>query len=131
MGLAELARERQALEELGVVPVLIHQASEAQASALLPRFHLEDLPRVSDPDRRLYRALEVPERGLWQVLGPAAIWGGLKAVLRGHGVGKVRGSLLQLPGAALVRNGAIEAVYRSRHSADLPSYLQLVRNWLA
>ena len=54
--LADLGRVRNDLEARGVRVAIAHMHSEAEAAEFLPRYKLEDAPRVSDPTRDLFRA---------------------------------------------------------------------------
>lgn len=99
---------------------------EQVARPIFERHGLDDLPRLSDPQRRLYAAAGLERGGLRQVFG----WNVWKRFLGGawrYGIGPLAGDGLQLPGAFLVMNGRIVRAYRSRDVADAPDYLEMTR----
>jgi hypothetical protein len=123
---ADLARSRGDLERLGVLPVFLHQGDDEHAAAFLEAQGVGDLPRVSDPDRRAYRAFELRRGGFAALFGPRVWWRGFTAgVLAGHGIGGLDGDGFQLGGAFLVRDGRIVRAFRHRSAADRPDYPSL------
>jgi peroxiredoxin len=126
--LAEVAARRTAIEATGVTIVLVHLMEDAPAAELFARYRLDDLPRVSDPDRRLYAAFELKRGGVAEVVGPRVWWRGFKtAILGRHGFGKPAGDIFQLPGAFLLVDGRIMRAHRGRTSADRPDLVELTR----
>ncbi|MCA9267416.1 MAG: redoxin domain-containing protein, partial [Planctomycetales bacterium] len=116
--LAQLARNREQIEAAGARIVLVHMMSDdAEAARLFARYGLDDVPRVSDPERRVYEQFGLA-RGSWQqVMGPPIWWRGFQAIfLRGHFPGVPRGDLRQLPGAFVVSQGAITRAFRAEDS---------------
>ena len=76
--LDDLARQRAAIEAGGARIMLVHLEADAHGAAMFARYGLADVSRVSDPQGRLYAALELRRGNLWQVLGPGVIWRGLR-----------------------------------------------------
>ncbi|MEX0704426.1 MAG: AhpC/TSA family protein [Planctomycetales bacterium] len=105
--LAELAARRAELEAAGVAIVLVHLMRDEEARELFARFGLDDLPRIADPEGRLYETLGLLRASLRQVMGPKAWWHGTKAVLRGNRPGMPRGDIFRLPGAFLIFAGQV------------------------
>jgi len=116
--LAQLKAQRAELEAEGRQIVLVHSGTEAQATAGLPAYDLQDLPRVNDPAGQLYASFAIPLGSFGQLLGPAVWWAGIKAFLRGRGIGPLQGNGLLLPGAFLVYQGNILAGRPAHHAAD-------------
>ena len=113
---------RAALEAAGTQVAFVHQSPEAEARAVFAGYGLDDLPRVSDPSRDLYRAFELRRGGLAE-LGTPRVWArGTAAVLRGHPPGRVRGDARQLQGVFLVVDGEVKASFRNETAADRPDY---------
>ena len=105
--------------------MVVHMASKDDGAALLTRFGLADLSRISDVDRRLYQSFELARGSLSQVAGPRVWLRGLKAILMGSRVGVPQGDVLQLPGAFLLHKGQIVKEFRHTSSADRPDYCEL------
>lgn len=120
---AELAARRRDLEAKGTHLVFVHMGDEEQAAAFFKKYDLEDVPRISDPQQQLYRSFDLQKGSLNQLLGPINWWRGFKAgILDGHGVGKIVGSSLQMPGVFLIYKGRIQRAFRHRFSSDRPDY---------
>ena len=124
--LADLAKRRSAIEggpRGGAQIVLVHMGDDASAAKFFGEYGLGDVARISDPERKLYRAFELRRGSFWQLFGPRVIMRGLMAAIRGgHGVGRVQGDPFQMPGAFLVQNGRIVSAFRHAAASDRPEY---------
>jgi hypothetical protein len=123
--LDDIALARDAIEADGAEIVLVHMGEDAQAADFFARYGLEDLPRVADPQRELYRAFNLQRGSAGQLLGPRVWWRGLLAFARGHGVGKLAGDGFQMPGAFLLSDGIVVRSFRHRRASDRPDYAAL------
>ena len=123
--IADAAAALPKIEAAGARLVLVHQGDDDGLRSLAARYGIEHIDRVSDPGKVLYRALEVPRGTARQLFGPAVWWPGLRALIRGHGLGPLVGDGFQMPGAFLVRDGRVAAAYRHAHAADRPDYVGL------
>jgi hypothetical protein len=122
----ELARLRPGLEARGTRLVLVHMGSEAEAQAFFEGFGLGDVLRVGDRVRWLYRAFGLRRGSLWQLLGPRVWWRGFRAgVIHGHGIGRLEGDALQMPGVFLVHHDEMLRSHVHRDASDRPDYTQL------
>ena len=125
--LADLAVQRARIEKSGTRIVLIHMSSEEQGRKLFAKHGLGDVPRVSDPERSLYRAFGLRRGSLLDLFGPRVWWRGFEAGILGrHGIGKLAGDGFQMPGVFLVYHGEILRSYRHESASDRPKYLALV-----
>lgn len=124
--LADIARARKAIESAGVRLVLVHMGPLKEASALFPRYGLDDLPRFCDPERLLYKAFGLQRASLRQALGPR-VW--IRAFQAGlldrHGFHRVVGNAFQMPGVFVVRDGKMTQSYLHKTVADRPEYLDM------
>jgi peroxiredoxin len=126
--LAALAGVREQIQAMGTQIVLVHMGDEEQSLGFFGRYGLGDLPRISDPSRRLYQALGLERGRLGQLMGPRVWLRGFRAcILSGHGVGYPHGDVRQLPGAFLLHRGQILRAFRHSTSADRPDYVQLAK----
>jgi hypothetical protein len=100
---------------------------DAEAAQLFSRFKVDDLPRISDPEQKLYAAFELKRGGLTQVAGPGVWLPGLKSLLSGFAPGVPQGDVFQMPGTFLIHNGKILRAYRHETSADRPDYCELAQ----
>lgn len=99
--------------------------SDADAAKFFAQYGLDDLPRISDPEQKLYAAFELKRGSLTQVAGPGVWLPGLKSLLSGYLPGIPQGDVLQMPGAFLIHNGRILRAFRHETSADRPDYCEL------
>jgi peroxiredoxin len=124
--LHDLSQQRSAIEAKGVRPVVVHMGTVAQGEQLVRRYGYEGLDHVSDPNRRLYRALQLPLGTLSQLVGIQTFWRALVGgVVFRYGFGNFVGNGLQMPGAFLIRDGKILKSYRHQTPADRTSFAEL------
>lgn len=124
--LADLQKQRTALEKSGVRLAVVHMGDESAGLALTSPYGLEDVSRISDPACVLYRAYDLQRGRISQLLGPAVWWRGfLAAIVNRHGVGPAGGDGFQMPGAFVVRDGKVINAYRHTTAADRPDYCTL------
>jgi len=124
--LADLARQKRAIESGGVRLVLVHMAGDAHAGEFFRNYGLEEVPRVSDPQRAVYRAFGLGRGDFLRLFGPR-VWirGFQAAVLHRHGFGKLVGDSFQMPGVFLIFHGEVLRGYRHQSAADRPDYAAL------
>lgn len=119
--LADIQKQRQAIESQGLGVVLVSMLEPESAGSFFATYGLDDVPRISDPERQLYAAFELGRGSLWSILGPA-IWVRGAQSFGGHGAGKVQGDVFQMPGAFVIADGKIVKAFRHQTSADRPDY---------
>lgn len=125
--LADLAARRKEIEANGARLTLVHMGSEEHGAKFFAKYGLQDVPRVSDPERALYRAFGLPRGSFGDLFGPKVWWRGFQAGILGrHGVGMLVGDGFQMPGVFLIFHGEVLRSYRHVSAADRPDYLALV-----
>lgn len=124
--LGDLRATRRRIEGSGARLVLVHMSSDVEARAFFDRYGLEDVQRVSDPDRVLYRAFALGRGRLRQLFG-WSVWkrGWEAGVAAGHGVGWLRGDGFQMPGAFMIWRGRVVSRFVHESAADRPDYIAL------
>lgn len=124
--LADLAAQRRQIEQRGVRIVLVHMGPPEEAAALLPRYGLDALVRFCDPERALYRAFGLQRAKFRQAFGLKSLLRLAQAGLVGrHGLGRIFGDALQMPGVFLLHNGEIVEAYLHKTVSDRPHYLDI------
>jgi len=119
----DMHRQREAIAAAGVMPVFVHQGPEDDASrAIFESERVADIPRISDPDRRLYQAFELRRGNLWQMFGPKVWWRSMQAIATGSRAGRVVGDAFQMPGVFVLHKGRIVRAFRHASQADRPDY---------
>ena len=126
--LADIALRRDYFQQQGVRLVLVHHGTEADSAAFFSQFGLEDVPRISDPQKQLYRAFGLGQ-GRWGQLLGWRVWqrGMLAALWEGHGFGGSQGDVRQMPGVFLLDGPRIVRAFRHRSPSDRPDYVALAR----
>ena len=124
--LADLANRRQAIEALGTRIALIHMGAAPHADRFFRNYGLADLPRVSDPNRNIYRAFGLGRGDFLKLFGPK-VWvrGFQAAIFGGHRFGRLVGDGFQMPGIFLLFHGEVVRSYRHQSAADRPDYMNL------
>ncbi len=101
--------------------VLVHMGTPDQGAAFFKK-HWRRVPAIADADKVLFDAFAIPKGELKQVLGPGVFASGLRAALRGNGIGKPVGDVWRMPGAFLIHRGKVLWSHRFRHVGDQPDY---------
>ncbi len=123
--MADIERRRAEIERAARV-VFVHQAPEDEKNAAFFRAAgVGDIPRVSDPERTLYRALGLKRGSVWAIFGPSVWLRSIQAVLSGRKLGRMIGDVFQMPGVFLIENGRVIGSYTHKSQADRPDYLAL------
>jgi peroxiredoxin len=123
---ADLARDRKILRKLGIQMAIVHMDDDEAGELFFAAHNLDDVPRVSDPDRTLYRAFKLRRGQLRQLFGTRIWTRALAAARQGHWPGLLRGDSFQMPGLFLIRDGEIMRSFRYETAADRPDYADFV-----
>lgn len=128
--MADVAKVRPQLDAAGVRVAFVHGASPDEAEPFFAKYHLTDVPRVSDPALSHYKAFGLGRTGAQALVDPL-VWTRGAVCALSHGFGAQSGDLLrQLPGVFVVQGDTIRAEYRHRSPSDRPDYVALVRRAL-
>ncbi|MBN8644731.1 MAG: AhpC/TSA family protein [Planctomycetes bacterium] len=123
--MADIQRRRAEIERSARV-VFVHQAPEDEANrAFFDAAGVGDIPRVSDPERALYRAAGLKRGSLWAIFGPYIWFRSIQAMLTGRRLGRMIGDVFQMPGVLVIEDGAVVGEYRHRSQADRPDYVSV------
>ncbi|MEO1497926.1 MAG: AhpC/TSA family protein [Planctomycetota bacterium] len=121
--LEDLQSARSAIEQAGAELAIVHMGDGANDIEDANERYALDATHVSDPDRRLYQQLSLPRGSFTQLFGAEVIQRGFSAcVLKGHGVGTLKGDGFQLGGMALVRDGRVAWSRPLKSAAERPDY---------
>ena len=122
--LSDVADKKDMLKEKGIHPVFVHMSDEEnEVEALFSKYNVEEMSRISDPQRNLYRSFGLKRGTIRQVIGPKVMWRGfVTSILKGYGFGMPKQDPLQLPGVFLVHRGKILKDFRAKFSSDRPDY---------
>lgn len=125
--MAQLAEDRAEIEQSGTRLVVIHQSEPAAADRFFAKYGLEDVARISDPERKLYAHFDLKEGSWEQVFGWKSWLRGIPAFFRGHFIGRLQGNGYQMPGSFLVQDTTVLRAYRHSSAADRVDYCALAQ----
>jgi len=94
-----------------------------KAQKFFDPYGLGEVPRVSDPQGRLYEAFGLTKANWRQYINTESILRMLIAWLEGHGAGAPAGDVERMPGVFLLVNGEIRKAFRHNLVSDQPDYL--------
>ncbi len=122
--LADVARHRDAIAATGAQVAFVHMSPPAEADRWFAEYKVADLPRISDPDKHLYRLFELEEGSLNQLANPRVWWPWFRtAVIEGHGAGAAGPNWRQLTGVFVVHRGKVLDGIRHGDSTARPDYV--------
>ena len=124
--LAELATKKATAAERGMQIAVVTMSSPDANAKLASQFGLEDAHWFSDPDRLAYRALKLGRGSVLQLFGPAVIFRGLMATLKGHMVGQLDGDGFQMPGAFVLHKGKVIRSFNAPNASAQPDYENMI-----
>lgn len=86
---------------------------------------------VSDESKQLYAGFGLATGSLGQLLGPRVLWAGVRAALRGHGVGKPVGDPTMMSGWFLVHGNDVLWEHVHEHAGAPRRFFPVARAWAA
>ena len=124
--LGGLAKARHDIEQCGITPVIVHMATDRQADLLLRQYGLQDLLRVSDESKNLYRAFGLRRATMAEILNAEVVKRGLEICVKERRAFSItRGDPLQMPGWFLVDGDCIMASYIPKDPWETPDYAKI------
>lgn len=122
-----MAQRRAAIEAAGTQVAFVHMSTPEDADHWFAYYGVPDIPRISDPEKRLYRAFGLEQATLRELAHPRVWWPWFRtAIVRGFGVGLAGPNWRQLTGVFVIYRGHVLAAIRHRNSAAHPDYVALV-----
>jgi hypothetical protein len=129
--LADLKVAAPPIEAAGARLAIVHMGEGDNPAESADRYDLRSTTHVADPQQRLYKELGVPRGWIGQVLGWRELSRGTSAcLLKGHGVGAVKGDVLQLGGLALIDKGRVVWKRPLKRASERPDYVAAAREAL-
>ena len=101
----------------------MHLGDEVKAKKFFAPHGLDDLPRIADPEGKLYDAFGLTRADWRQYINRESILRMLIAWLHGHWAGLPAGDVERMPGLFLIFRGEILKAYRHKLVSDRPDYL--------
>ena len=131
--LADIAKQRPKIEELGSKLVFVHMTDNVVAERYFNRYDLEDVMHISDPQCKFYAHMGLVKGNFTQLFGLQSWIRGFSAtVLDGIPVGLQQlGDGFQMPGIFVIKDGEVKESFIHKLASDRPNYENLVRECCA
>jgi hypothetical protein len=116
---SEIAKLDESIRGKKLTPVFVHMSDPSFGDEFFAKYYKDPVSHVSDPQRFLYKSLNLKRGSLSQVFGPKVWIRGLWAgIFKGHGVGSIESDALQLGGYFILSRGQIVFEYKTKDAAD-------------
>ncbi len=125
--LAEISLRRNEIEAAGCGIVLVHLGA-GDGREFFAQYGMDDVPRISDPQCRLYRQFGLDLGDFRQLFG-MRVWirGIVAGLLHGHGLGWPQGNSFQMPGVFTYYQGQVIEGFQHDQASDRPDYVELAK----
>ena len=123
--LKDLAGRREDILKRGYGMAVVTMSDATENARMAEEYGLTDASWIADPDRVLYRALDLRRGSFLQLFGPVVFFRGIAAALKGHGIGPLGGDGFQMPGAFVLHNGKVIREFRHARASDRPDFSSL------
>ena len=77
---------------------------------------------IADPTGDLFELFGLFRVKLWQIVGPAAIWGSIQSMLKGYRIGPIGTDPMRSPGLFVLRGDSILWSHEFSHVGDHPDF---------
>ena len=126
--LADIAKRRASIEEMGTQIVFVHMANNEVAERYFNRYDLDGAIHIGDQECVYYREFGLLKGSFTQLFGLQSWIRGFQAgVLDGQGIGPQLGDGFQMPGVFMIIDGEVKEQFIHKLASDRPDYLQLVQ----
>ena len=126
--LSEIKKNRAAIELEGTKIILVHLETEDVAAKATQKYNLADLPRISDPTKKLYKAFGLQKGNMLQLFGfNVIIRGFIAGLINGNLPAKPKADPYQMPGVFVIYKGAVMHTFKHTTAADRPDYIELAK----
>lgn len=124
---AEVMRLLPQIREVGTQLAFVHMSTEDRAKEFFAEYGAQGLPRISDPEMKLYETFKIKKGSPMQIASMQLMSGAVRAYKAGHRQGKTEGDAAQMPGAFLLHHGIVVCSFYHDTAAHQPDYVALAR----
>ncbi|MBC7537979.1 MAG: hypothetical protein H7281_04110 [Bacteriovorax sp.] len=116
---SEIAKLDESIRGKKLTPVFVHMSDPSFGDEFFAKYYKDPVAHVSDPQRFLYKSLNLKRGSLSQLFGPKiwirGLWAG---IFKGHGLGSIESDALQLGGYFILSHGQIVFEHKTKDAAD-------------
>ena len=126
--LLEISKNRKHIESAGTKIVLVHLVDEATAQEITKQYGIDDIPRIADPEKKIYKAFGLGRGTLLQLFGiNVIIRGVIHAIFNMNPPRPFIGDGFQMPGIFVIHKGMVVQTFKHTSLADRPDYIELAK----
>ncbi len=127
--LTEIHNKRAQIEKEGTNIILVHLVDDAKAEEITQAYGLSDLPRIADPDKKIYKAFGLSRGSLQQLFGfNVLVRGIIRTISKLDPPRSFAGDAFQMPGIFVIHKGMVIHTFKHTSLADRPDYIELARS---
>lgn len=117
--LNSLKQLKDEINEKGWKLLLVNMDSSGEFDDMAKKYlGNEGWASISDPDRSIYKSMGLRRGGITEVLGPKDCIRGFSGIVKGYGIGPLRGDGMQLAGMMLIDQSGLRANFQANSSSD-------------
>lgn len=117
-----MRRQKGSFDRLGAGVVLVGLGSVEETAAFKKSFDVP-FPMIADPEKRLFEAFRLKRASAESLFSAKMVVRGVKAMVKGHGIGVPRGDVRQLPGVFIIDTD--ERIRFSHHASGPADHPQV------
>lgn len=117
---SEVSKIEEKIKRRGLTPVFVHLSDPSFGDEFFEKYFNHRVLHVSDPARRIYRALKIRRGNLWQLYGlPTWYRGFIAGFFKGHGgVSELEGDEMQLGAYFVLNKGEIVFSHHNQSASE-------------
>lgn len=117
---SEVSKIEDKIKQKGLTPVFVHLSDPSFGDEFFEKYFSHRVLHVSDPARRIYRALKIRRGNLWQLYGlPTWYRGFIAGFFKGHGgVSELEGDEMQLGAYFVLDKGNIVFSHHNDNASE-------------
>ncbi len=100
-------------------PIFVHMSDPSFGDEFFAKYYTYPVTHISDPQRYLYKSLNLKRGSLSQLFGPKTwIRGFWAGIFKGHGKGELEGDPLQLGGFFVLSHGQVVYEHKNKSASE-------------
>lgn len=117
--LEHLSKHIDNYQKYGYTTYLLHMSPNEQIKPLIAKYIEGDIKLISDPHGKYYQVLQLSKATFLQAFGLKEFMRGILGIVKGYGLGPLRGDGFQLGGVFVLHGDEVVQSYRSKRASDI------------
>jgi len=116
---SEISKLDSQIKDKSLKLIFVHMSDPSFGDEFFAKYYSYPISHISDPQRSLFRSLNLTRGSLLEIFGPKTwIRGFWAGIFKGHGLGEIEGDALQLGGFFVLSNGQVEFEYKNKSASE-------------